>query len=286
MPEPCGPPELASALTALAADPGRAPVLLALDFDGTLAPLQDDPELSRILPAGVVVLRRLADAGVHLALVSGRGLTTLARLAEVPVGTVLVGSHGAELGRVHQVDQPGAPEGSQRRPVLASLDGAAPPLTAAQADLLETAGAQLSQIARGRHGVWVETKPAAVVVHARLATADVAEQALTQARTVGARLGTHVLEGKDVVELSVVDVDKGTAVTAVRTEVGATTVVYAGDDRTDENALAALRPCDLGIKVGAGETHAAYRLPDPQAMVTALEVLADAVTGTGAHRTR
>ncbi|MCL2092222.1 MAG: trehalose-phosphatase [Micrococcales bacterium] len=265
MSEPCpGPSELADALTALAADPGRAPVLLALDFDGTLAPLQDDPEQSRILPAGVVVLRRLAGAGVRLALVSGRGLTTLARLAEVPVGTVLVGSHGAERARL-------TPAG------LTSLPD---PLTPAQADRLATAGAQLARVVRGREGVWVETKPAAVVVHTRLAAPDVAEQALTQARTVGARLGAHVLEGKDVVELAVVDVDKGTAVTAVRAETGATTVVYAGDDRTDEHALAALRPGDLGIKVGAGQTRATFRVPDPQAVVAALEVLADTITGT------
>ncbi len=262
MSEPCrGPADLAAALTALAADGGRAPILLALDFDGTLAPLQDDPEQSRILPDGVVVLRRLADAGVRLALVSGRGLTTLARLADVPVGTVLVGSHGAERAQV-------TPSGLTDLP---------DPLTTAQADLLATAAAQLTQVARGRDGVWVELKPAAAVVHTRLAEPDVAEQALTQARTVGARLGAYVLAGKDVVELAVVDVDKGSAVTAVRAETEAVTVVYAGDDRTDEHALAALLPGDLGIKVGEGDTRATFRVPGPEAMVTALGVLADAL---------
>lgn len=265
MSEPCrGPADLAGALTALAADPGRAPILVALDFDGTLAPLQDDPEQSRIIPAGVVALRRLADAGVPLALVSGRGLTTLARLADVPVGTVLVGSHGAERARV-------TPDGLTDLP---------DPLTSAQAELLETASAQLSRVARGRDGVWVELKPTAAVMHTRLAAPDTAEQALTQARTVGARLGAYVLEGKDVVELAVVEVDKGTAVTAVRIETGAVTVVYAGDDRTDEHALAALGPGDIGVKVGEGETHATFRVPGPDAMASALEVLADAV-GTG-----
>ena len=63
------------------------------------APLQDDPSASRVLPDGVVALERLMAAGARLALVSGRGLSTLAQLAQVPVGTVLIGSHGAERAR-------------------------------------------------------------------------------------------------------------------------------------------------------------------------------------------
>ena len=60
-------------------------VLVALDFDGVLAPLVDDPATSRILPLTVEALERLAVLdGVVLALVSGRDATTLAQLAEVP----------------------------------------------------------------------------------------------------------------------------------------------------------------------------------------------------------
>ena len=256
-----GPRELAAALAALAADPRRAPVLVALDFDGTLAPLQDDPERSRILPAGVVQLGRLADAGVALAVLSGRGLDVLARLAQVPVGTVLVGSHGAEVARL-------GPSGPDRPGAL---------LTSDQAARHAAAQTQLGEVARGRDGVWVEVKPAAAVLHTRLAEPDVADQARARARAVAARLGIEAKDGKDVVELAVVDADKGTALTQVRTETGATTVVYAGDDRTDEDALAVLCPGDLGIKVGEGPTRAAYRLPDPEAMVEALRTFADAV---------
>ncbi|MCL2422562.1 MAG: trehalose-phosphatase [Micrococcales bacterium] len=261
---------LSTVLTATALDPSRAPLLVALDFDGTLAPLQDDPQASRILPEGVAVLERLAAAGVHLALVSGRGLATLAQLAQVPVGTFLVGSHGGELGQVRD-------EG------LGLLDTPETALTDDHVRLLAAAGEQLSLVAQGRQGVWVEVKPAAVVMHTRVADDDVAEQALTQARTVGARLGTQVLEGKDVVELAVLHVDKGTAVASLRATLGATTVVFAGDDRTDENVQARLGPHDVGIKVGPGATLAKFHVDDPQAVVAALEVLADALTtGPGA----
>src|SRR5690242_20470960 len=92
---------LGDLLARLAADPASRPLLVALDFDGTLAPLQDDPQASRILPDGVEALTRLAAAeGVALALVSGRAMSDLHALAEVPPGTYLVGSHGAERARV------------------------------------------------------------------------------------------------------------------------------------------------------------------------------------------
>lgn len=253
-------PPLHTALRELAADASRHPFLVALDFDGVLAPLQDDPAASRVLPEGVVALARLADAGVRLALVSGRDLTTLAQLAEVPVGTVLVGSHGAERARV-------LPFG---------LDRAVAPLTSEQADLLAQASAQLSGVSRGRNGVWVEAKAAAAVVHTRLAQRDVAEAALAQARDVGRRLGVHVLEGKNVVELSVLDADKGRALVALRSELGVRAALYAGDDLTDENALATLGAGDIGIKVGPGGTVAGYRVADPQALVAALGLLAEA----------
>ena len=77
--------DLAAALAALAADPARRPLLVALDFDGMLAPLQDDPSASRILPGGVDALARLAGTpGVALALVSGRAMADLHTLAQVP----------------------------------------------------------------------------------------------------------------------------------------------------------------------------------------------------------
>ncbi len=56
---------------------------------------------------------------------------------------------------------------------------------------------------------------------------------------------------------------------------GATAVLFAGDDVTDEDALAALEPQDLGIRVGAGETAARQRVPDAAALAAALTRLAE-----------
>lgn len=255
-------PDLDATLAALAADPAARPLLVALDFDGTLAPLQDDPAASRILPAGVGVLADLAATdGVELALVSGRAMADLHALAEVPVGTFLIGSHGAERARVSRF----------------GLDRDVVELGAEQSDLLAALGARAAAVARGRDGVWVETKPTAVVVHTRLAERADAEPAQEQALALGTELGVRTLHGKDVVELSVLPADKGTALQALRHEIGAPVVLYAGDDVTDEHAFAALDPQDVTVKVGAGETAARFRVADPEAAVAALAGLRDAL---------
>ncbi len=257
---PQGAAEAGAALAALVADPDRRPVLLAMDFDGTLAPLQDDPQASRLLPGAVTALAALAahpDA-VRLALVSGRSLVDLHRLAEIPVGTSLIGSHGAE--RAHLTAH--------------GLDRDEVRLTEDQAARLEALGTRMQAVARGRDGVWVEAKPTAAVVHTRLADDAVAEVAEAEALVVGDELGSTVLHGKDVVEVSVLDADKGSALTALRADLGAGAVVFAGDDVTDENAFGALRDGDVALKVGPGDTCAGFRLADPQAMATLLTDLA------------
>jgi len=249
---------LTEALLALAADESRRPLLVALDFDGTLSPLQDDPSASRLLPGAVSALASLGAHGqgsrVHLAIVSGRALGDLHALAEVPAGTYLIGSHGAERARV----------------TAHGLDRDVVQLSDADVDRLASLGAEVAAVARGRDGVWVETKPAAVVVHTRLAEDSVARAAETEALAVGERLGSRVLHGKDVVEISVLDASKGEALTALRVQLGASAVIYAGDDVTDEHAFAALRSDDLSIKVGEGDSIAQYRVDGPDEVVEAL----------------
>lgn len=231
-------------------------VLVALDFDGTLAPLQDDPARSRIVEPGVAVLERLHAAGCHLALVSGRGLADLAQLAQVPVGTHLIGSHGAENGRM----------------TATGLVNESVALPRAQ---LTTVTELLKQVAATTDGGWVETKPQAAVLHTRLVPSAQAQRALEQARQIGHDLEVSVLDGKDVVELSVSSATKGSAVDGLRALTGARTVVYAGDDRTDETALVNLHSGDVGIKVGEGDTAASYRVRDPHELVATLTTLVE-----------
>lgn len=128
--------------------------------------------------------------------------------------------------------------------------------------------------------MWVESKPTAVVVHTRLAEPADAGPAEAEAVALGTELGVGTLHGKDVVELSVLPADKGTALQALRRELGAPVVLYAGDDVTDEHAFEALEPQDVTLKVGDGETVARFRVADPEAGVAALALLHDALTAS------
>jgi trehalose 6-phosphate phosphatase len=250
-------------LASLARDTARRPLVVALDFDGTLAPLVDDPDTSRALPAAVEALRALAGAsGITLALVSGRSLVDLHRRAEVPVGTVLIGSHGGERGRVGE-------HGLVHDPIQ---------LTPEQDALLVQVGAGLQGAARGRDGVWVQHKPAAAVLHTRLAQPADADAATEQAVAVARDLGVDALQGKDVVEVSVLEVTKGQALLRLKDELGAAAVVYAGDDTTDEHAFGDLAATDVTVKVGPGPTAARYRVADPDALARLLAGFAATLT--------
>jgi trehalose 6-phosphate phosphatase len=255
--------DLRTALAGLARDTARRPLLVALDFDGTLAPLVDDPDDSRMLPAAAEALALLVGVpDVTLALVSGRSVVDLHHRAGAPVGTVLIGSHGAECGRV-------GPSGLELDPIR---------LDPEQTDLLTRIGAGLTAAARGRDGVWVQHKPAAVVLHTRMAQAVEAEAATAQALTLATSLGVDALQGKDVVEISVLGVvTKGHALVTLRDEIGARVVLYAGDDTTDEYAFAELAATDLSVKVGAGETAARMRTGDPRSFCEELAAFAGAL---------
>jgi trehalose-phosphatase len=188
------------------------------------------------------------------ALVSGRSRHDLAEVSGAQPSThlLLVGSHGAEV----DADGP------------AGLDDAA-------RSRLADVTAVLEDVARHHRGAHLERKPASVVLHTRLidderAAAQAEQEALT---LLDGRAGVHVTPGKRVVEAAVVPTGKGAALLRVRDARAADGVLYVGDDVTDEDAFAVLGPDDVGVKVGGGDTLAAYRVPDPGAVRDLLDLL-------------
>lgn len=254
-----------SAVREVAAGARAGTTLVALDFDGVLAPLVDDPATSRALPASALALARLVGAGVPVALVSGRALADLWAVAQPPPGVHLVGGHGAEHGHA-------TPDGLVREPFDLPPEGAR--------TLAELAAA-LESLTDGTTAR-VERKPASVVLHTRTAGPDDARRLTDAALALGRDAGVDVLAGKDVVELSVLDVSKGEALRTLRARLGVTRVFYAGDDVTDERAFAALEPQDVTVKVGPGATAARHRLADPAAVAVLLDDIAALVTGAPA----
>jgi trehalose-phosphatase len=229
-------------------------LLVACDYDGTLAPIVDDPTKAWPLPEAVAAVRSLAALPqTTVAVISGRSLRDLAALSRLPSEVHLVGSHGSEfdVGFVERI----APE---------------------LADLRTRLGHDLAEIARDKKGLRLEQKPASVALHTRGADHDVAAEA-TEAVRSGPAIwpGIHVTTGKEVIELSVVATNKGTAVDELRTQLSASAVIFVGDDVTDENAFTNLHGPDVGIKIGPGDSAAAYRVDSPDAAVRVLGMLSE-----------
>ena len=233
-------------------------LLVALDFDGTLAPEVDDPLAARALPeAKAAVLRLQAMPNTRVALVSGRSLTSLIHVADVPDSVLLVGSHGIEL----------------------RLDHADGELSLDTAELRQVGALNLvlGEIADSVDQVWLEPKPAGFALHTRLATEANSRLAHLVARkeVLEEVDDITVREGKNVLEFSVRSTTKGEALEHLRRYTSADAVFFAGDDLTDEDAFAALDADDVGVKSGDGATLANFRVPGPTQVARVITLLAD-----------
>ncbi|SDK48920.1 trehalose 6-phosphatase [Actinopolyspora mzabensis] len=243
------PAELRRTIVQLARTPR---LLVACDYDGTLAPIVGDPSQAKPLPESVHAMRSLAALPTTTAaVISGRALRDLATLSRLPAEVHLVGSHGSEfdVGFVHELD----PDTTHLRTQLQR---------------------GLQEITAGQPGVTLEAKPASVAVHVRRADPEVSERVFGAIRSGPATWeGVQVTEGKSVMELAVVETDKGNAFEALRHQVGCTGAIFLGDDVTDEKVFSKLHGPDLGIKVGEGDTLAHYRVPDTPGVATVLALL-------------
>ena len=240
-------------------------LLVACDYDGTVAPIVDDPMKAHPRRDTVVAMRALADLPqTQVAVISGRSLRDLAILSRLPHEIRLVGSHGSEF----------------------DVDFAAG-LSAEQSRLRDQLIADVEQIAAGCSGAFIEVKPIGLSFHLRRLDSD---EARTVAEAVisgpASRPGVWVRQGNQVIEMSVIETDKGRALESIRGQVAASAVLYFGDDVTDEDAFATLSGPDVGVKVGEGDTAALLRVSSSDDVARVLALLAAErttwITGSGA----
>ncbi|OFN44680.1 trehalose-phosphatase [Corynebacterium sp. HMSC072G08] len=237
----------------------RTPRLAVVsDFDGTLASFATDPYAVQADPRSLAALERLAQLpDTWAAVLSGRHLEGLARVCPLHDPVIFGGSHGAETA---------GPAG-------------ATPVTPEQQAFLDDVEAQLHPILAQFPGAEIEYKPFQRVLHVlKLHLQDPA--AARAALDAALALDLPGVEGKMVVEFSASSATKGSWIQALRERLGATAVVFLGDDVTDETGFAALTQLpagpDLGIKVGEGETTAVHRVPGVDAVADFLTDLAAA----------
>ncbi len=239
----------------------RGRLLLMLDYDGTLAPIVSDPAAAWPLNEARDALVALAARRdrIDLAVISGRGLSELARLLGVQRGLYLVGVHGLELAD---------PDG--RREVAAGLEAAL--------RQLERVRRWLRERIPGGSGLVVEDKRLAVALHYRNADPALAQPVVSEFERFVEREAGHLIlkHGKKVAEAAPRGADKGAAVMRLVERVGGTVFpVYFGDDLTDEDAFRALAGRGVTVMVdGEGESAARYRVESPAEVAAILGGLA------------
>lgn len=194
------------------------PLLVALDVDGTISPIVRDPDLAQIPATTLSYLEAIAQApGVELALITGRALSSLARMEQLE-GIWRAVEHG---GLVLGPGQAPAPREltPERREAL---------------DLFQ------HWVETRAQDAFIEYKPQAIAVHVRaIASEDPARAAtlLGEADERAQNLGLHVRRGKALREAEAVHYDKGSALAEIFERSGARSVFFGGDDLTDFPAI-------------------------------------------------
>lgn len=213
-----------------------ARVLLAFDFDGTLAPIVEDPARAQMRSVTAAHLAALCRR-YPCAVISGRSRADVGRRLGAARPAYVVGNHGLEPG-------------NQLRRFEAET---------AQALAL------LTELLAGTQGLELEDKRYSLAIHYRRARRKRAAR-LTIAQAVAALpQRQRVVPGKLVVNVVPADApNKGDALLALRARAGADTALYVGDDVTDEDVFRLDQPGRLvSVRVGASRASAAaYHLRD------------------------
>jgi trehalose-phosphatase len=236
--------------------------LLCLDFDGTLAPIIDDPAQVELPEDVRIVLRALVrKEQLTVALISGRARDDLQQRVNFP-GLIYAGNHGLEIsGPGFLFFEPTSVECRNGLQALAK-------------DL----GARLS----GIDGAWVEDKGLTLSVHYRRVRAEAHDDVRRVVHgALAAASHPFVLTAANrVFEIRPrANWNKGNAVLWIKTQLDKedALVIYLGDDATDEDAFATLAD-GVTVKVGNGApTVAQYSLKGQERVAEFLDWVAHQV---------
>lgn len=207
-------------------------LVVGLDFDGTLAPIVEDPENAHIHPDGPEVLVALAQQVRAVAVVTGRPARQVLALGGLEEVGTEIGEGGRELFVLGQY-------GNERwTSVERRVISPAPPRG------LATLTSELPRVLRKADAAdaWVEEKGLAVAVHTRrLDDPEAAYDRLLPLLTDAARAHDLDVEpGKQVVEVRAPGMHKGAAVRRLVDHVDARAVLFGGDDLGDVEAFTAV----------------------------------------------
>jgi trehalose-phosphatase len=263
----------------------RCPILLCLDYDGTISELVRRPAMARPVEGVVAALRAIAPLHerVAVAIVSGRPVAELRRMTGLGGQVMYAGVHGLEIaGRSRRADADKVHDDA-----VDDVDDDIR-VAAEAADRVAQCAPELDRV---RHwlarnvpqgvGFEVEDKRLSVALHYRNADPAAATALCGRfeefVRTAAPHL--RIAHNKMVVEALPIAASKGEALHVLEREAGAAFVpVYFGDDRTDEDAFAELTARGVGVLVGeARPSLARWRVESPAAVARLLKALAAAL---------
>lgn len=215
-----------------------ATTVIALDFDGTLAPIVDDPDAARIHPDACDVLVDLAARVAGVAVITGRPAAQVLEMGDFDALADAIASVGRDLFVFGQYGNERWSSAERR------IVGSHPPAGLAdfESDLPEV----LARL--DAHDAFVEHKGLAVAIHTRRLDDrdDVFHRVLPELRQLAKRHDLSVEPGKNVVEVRGSGTHKGDAVRRLVTDLNASGFAFAGDDLGDVEAFEALGELEPG----------------------------------------
>lgn len=227
-----------------------ARLLVVTDFDGTIAPLQVDPENVSPESTAVAALTTLCRTpDTHACVFSGRSLISLWRCMPPIAGLVLRGSYGEEIH--------------------------SPAARAAHSTMLDDLHARLAAAIRGTPAR-LERKSLGVAVHTRGVPRQHAQAAITAARRAVVGLeGISARVGLEVIDFTLAKSNKADALLQEVDLFQPTCVLVMGDDDEDERMFIHAHPNPITVRVGFGFTRAEFRVDSPARAAAALARLSE-----------
>lgn len=251
--------------------------LLAFDFDGTLAPIVDDPKDSRLHDGAADSLAAVGDGVAQLAIITGRSVNAVRKLGELDSrhglsSLVVLGQYGVERWD--------AATGELRHPEV-------PPGIREAWGELESLVAEVERSGVDTKGLYLEDKERAIGIHTRR-TANpqgVIDALRESVRKLADRNGLVLEPGRSVLEIRASSQDKGDALRELVEQVKPSMVAMVGDDLGDVPAFELLQElratgliCARVVSASAEQTlldsHADIRCEGPDGVAEWLADLA------------
>lgn len=227
--------------------------VLFFDYDGTLVPFYDNPQLAKPSAELIHILTRLVqNPHNEVVIISGRDRKTLHQwLGQLDLR--IIAEHGAWIKEKN-------------------FDWCT--METMNTDWKSEVGAVLQSYVRRLAGAFIEEKEYSLAWHYRKSDPAQGSLLVTQLkdrlRTMAEAYELQILDGNHVLEVRRRGVDKGVAALRCLTK-GNVFIMAIGDDRTDEDLFEALPDSAYTIKVGEGLTAARFRLPNQIAVLELLK---------------